>query len=68
MKLIAFQLYLDTSMFIVKPDFPKGDEDWLRLLHKQESLHQLEVEKWHELLGTATHLLRQVSHFIHRSL
>ena len=35
--------------------------DWLKILHKQEVMHQVELEKWHNLLGTATELLRQVS-------
>ena len=34
--------------------------EWLKLLHRQEVLHQLELEKWHKILGTATDLLRQV--------
>jgi hypothetical protein len=28
-------------------------------LHRQEVAHQLELEKWHAILGTATDLLRQ---------
>ena len=33
----------------------------MRLLHRQELIHQLELEKWHDLIGAATELLRQVS-------
>ena len=40
---------------------PKEVPEWLKLLHRQEVLHQLELEKWHKILGTATDLLRQVS-------
>ena len=38
---------------------PKTTADWLKLLHRQEVAHQLELEKWHAILGTATDLLRQ---------
>ena len=34
--------------------------DWLKLLHRQEVAHQLELEKWHAILGAATDLLRKV--------
>ena len=40
---------------------PKTTADWLQLLHRQEVAHQLELEKWHAILGTATDLLRQVN-------
>jgi len=33
--------------------------DLVRLLHRQEMVHQLELEKWHEMIGGATELLRQ---------
>merc|ERR1712020_865154 len=35
------------------------NSDWLKLLHRQEVAHQLELEKWHAILGAATELLRQ---------
>ena len=38
----------------------KQNTDWLRLLHRQEVAHQLELEKWHAILGAATDLLRKV--------
>jgi hypothetical protein len=38
----------------------KSNTDWLKLLHRQEVAHQLELEKWHAILGAATDLLRQV--------
>ena len=47
----------------MKQGLPKSEEDWIKLVQRQEMLHQLELEKWHDLLGTATHLLRQVSFF-----
>lgn len=40
---------------------PKSTADWLKLLHRQEVAHQLELEKWHAILGAATDLLRQVN-------
>ena len=41
-------------------------EQWLQLLRKQEAVHQMELEKWHEMLEMATELLRKVSlFFIH---
>jgi hypothetical protein len=50
----------DPSLVFVKSGLPKKEEDWVKLIQKQEMLHQLELEKWHDLLGTATQLLRQV--------
>ena len=41
----------------------KSNTDWLTLLHRQEVAHQLELEKWHAILGAATDLLRQVRIF-----
>lgn len=37
----------------------EDQETWLKLLQRQEAAHQLELQKWHDLLGTATGLLRQ---------
>ena len=42
----------------------KTTSDWLQLLHRQEVAHQLELEKWHAILGAATELLRQVCNYI----
>ena len=39
---------------------PTSTEEWLSLLQKQEMVHQMELEKWHEMLGAATELLRKV--------
>ena len=39
---------------------PTSTEEWLALLQKQEMVHQMELEKWHEMLGAATELLRKV--------
>ena len=50
----------DPTLVFTKSGLPKSDEDWIKLVRKQEILHQLELEKWHQLLGTATQLLRQV--------
>jgi hypothetical protein len=38
---------------------PNTAEEWLSLLQKQEMVHQMELEKWHEMLGAATELLRK---------
>lgn len=38
----------------------RSTEQWLLLLQKQELIHQMELEKWHEMLGMATELLRKV--------
>ena len=35
-------------------------EAWLKILQKQEAAHQLEFQKWHDLLGSAASLLKQV--------
>jgi hypothetical protein len=53
----------DPTLFFVKQGIPKTEDDWIKLVQRQEVLHQLELEKWHDLLGTATHLLRQVIFF-----
>ena len=55
------QLTPDPTLFFVKQGVPKTEDDWVKLVQRQEMLHQLELEKWHDLLGTATHLLRQVT-------
>ena len=38
--------------------------EWMKLLHRQELIHQMEMEKWHDLIGAATELLRQVMIFL----
>ena len=53
----GFQRF-DPSLLLKDP--PKTQEDWMRVLQRQEVIHQVELEKWHQLLGTATSLLRQV--------
>jgi hypothetical protein len=48
-------------VFLVDPgSAPNTAEEWLSLLQKQEMVHQMELEKWHEMLGAATELLRKV--------
>lgn len=39
-------------------------ETWLKILQRQEAAHQLELQKWHDLLGTAASLLKQVKKFL----
>ncbi len=34
---------------------------WIKLLQRQEAAHQLELQKWHDLLGAAAGLLHQVT-------
>lgn len=34
-------------------------ETWLKVLQRQEAAHQLELQKWHDLLGSAASLLKQ---------
>lgn len=58
---LASQLDPDHTLMFSHQGIPKTEDDWIKLVQKQEVLHQLELEKWHQLLGTATHLLRQVS-------
>ena len=57
----AFKESSDDVVFDYTNATPKEVPEWLKLLHRQEVLHQLELEKWHKILGTATDLLRQVS-------
>ena len=45
----------------------KQTTDWLKLLHRQEIAHQLELEKWHAIIGAATDLLRKVCTFYNAS-
>jgi hypothetical protein len=33
---------------------------WMKILQRQEAAHHLELQKWHDLLGTAAGLLKQV--------
>ncbi len=37
--------------------------EWLTVLQRQELQHQMELERWYEILGTATELLRKVAPF-----
>ena len=39
-------------------------ETWLKILQRQEAVHQLELQKWHDLLGNAATLLKQVCNLI----
>lgn len=55
---------LDGHLFIVPSDLPTDDEEWVRLLQRQAALHQIEIERWHDLLSTASSFLRQVRHIL----
>ena len=35
-------------------------QTWLKILQRQEAVHQLELQRWHDLLGNAATLLKQV--------
>lgn len=50
-----FQMFLQDDELV-----PKSTEQWLNLLQKQERIHEMELDKWHDMLGVATELLRQV--------
>lgn len=39
---------------------PQNHQDWLLLLQKQEALHRIELQKWHEILMSALKILHQV--------
>ncbi|XP_064595531.1 protein Aster-B-like isoform X2 [Liolophura sinensis] len=41
-------------------DLPESQEEWLKLLEQQQSLHQSEVEHWREILGTSVLLMDQM--------
>jgi len=34
--------------------------EWLELLRRQEALHRLEMDRWHEVLSVAAELLKKV--------
>ena len=36
----------------------------IKILQRQEAAHQIELQKWHDLLGTAAGLLKQVLRII----
>ena len=36
----------------------------IKILQRQEAAHQIELQKWHDLLGTAAGLLKQVLRLI----
>lgn len=40
----------------------------MQLLQKQETLHRLELQKWHDLLMAALRVLRKVSNYVYCSL
>ncbi len=54
---------IDPVFFMDTGSAPTTAEEWLALLQKQEMVHQLELEKWHEMLGAATELLRKVLYY-----
>jgi hypothetical protein len=39
----------DPNLVFTKQDLPKTEEEWIKLVRKQEILHQLELEKWHQV-------------------
>ena len=40
---------------------PTTQEEWMRLLRQQESLHTLEMQKWQKVLHSSVMLLREVT-------
>lgn len=48
------------SVKILSRNPPQNHEEWLQLLQKQESLHNIEAQKWQKLLKNAIEYLRQV--------
>lgn len=56
----SFPKHLDPMLFLDKDPDSRTTEQWLEILQQQEMVHQLELEKWGEMLGTATELLRKV--------
>ncbi|XP_059095137.1 protein Aster-A-like [Tigriopus californicus] len=55
----SFYKHLDPSLFLDKDPDSQTTEQWLGILQQQEMVHQLELEKWGEMLGAATELLRK---------
>lgn len=47
--------------FVTSRNPPQNHEEWLQLLQKQESLHNIEAQKWQRLLKNAIEYLRQVN-------
>lgn len=47
-------------LFVIFSEMPQNHQDWLLLLQKQESLHRIELQKWHEILMSALKILHQV--------
>ena len=39
---------------------PKSHDEWLHVLQQQETLHNVEMQKWQKVLQAAVQLLRQV--------
>lgn len=50
----------DPTLLLGEDDPHRTSEQWLALLRKQEAIHQMELEKWNEMLQVATELLRKV--------
>ena len=53
-----FEMKLNT--YFLGPGEALDQETWLKILQRQEAVHQLELQKWHDLLGNAATLLKQV--------
>ncbi|GAB6027433.1 hypothetical protein CHUAL_001696 [Chamberlinius hualienensis] len=48
--------------FVIDPELlrrPKTNDEWAKLIHRQESLHQAEIMKWREVIDTVVSLLQQ---------
>ena len=48
------------NIYFLGPGEALDQETWLKILQRQEAVHQLELQKWHDLLGNAATLLKQV--------
>eukprot|EP00095_Tigriopus_kingsejongensis_P002127 maker-scaffold447_size167621-snap-gene-0.51 protein:Tk02127 transcript:maker-scaffold447_size167621-snap-gene-0.51-mRNA-1 annotation:"gram domain-containing protein 1b" len=58
-KRIDPMIHLDPAWFLAKDGETRSTQQWLEILRQQEMVHQLELEKWNEMLGAATQLLRR---------
>lgn len=38
----------------------RSQDEWLALLEQQQQLHELEVERWKDILSSSVHLMEQV--------
>ncbi|XP_064651386.1 protein Aster-B-like isoform X2 [Lineus longissimus] len=61
---VAANYHHQGKPFRMTPDdinkFPKSQDDWLELLKQQQTLHDLELDRWKDILSSSIQLIEQM--------